>query len=407
MPRPPKKIRDALKAVGEWDFEAPPPAFDPVEAFMAGVDDTVPMPGAFDAIVDFSEPPRGFFENGPYFGPIPGVVEDVFESEFPGAATFQQLGLDGPSVGNSLMEVAHAAAAVQVATTSNACGICEDVKEFAPDGISLPGFLSTYVETLGEFRGPDGREWQLVDSPSNVRALARACHQYSQGWTSQEVADKYWLPCHVHDMRTACYFAQSLCGFLSERGSPPPVEEMMGKVFSGVVPPAFYTFSSVLTRSEFAALELVFKGFVSEVDFLDRFSSPLGSRALGILGFEWDRPSVRDLGFDLRHASIIRRCLTTWRELRPTFEDALGVSFRKIRFLACGDNQQVCTVKSVPGGVAINCHYSFSKYSANYRACFGTPVVYSSVPQRMRALGRGSFKPYLVSVVRDHLGVSR
>jgi hypothetical protein len=365
------------------------------------------MPGSYDAVIDFSPPPPGFFENGPLFGDFPELAEEMLERELPGQGVFQSMSLSGSCVAAELTAAAYACSAVQTAVAHQAidgegCGIAN----LCSRDLRLPGFLSTYVETLGEFCGPDERRWMLVDFKSNIKAMARAIEQCDRRLPPETIRSKYWLPCHVDDGRTGAIIAQSLAEFLREKGAHILVEDLMGKVFSGDTPPAFAALSSILTKSEFTSLELVFKRYSTDREFLQRFSSQLGFRALGILGLEWERPSRQDLGFKISPLEVVTNCLNRWCATSPVYADCFGVSFRKLCFRPDGDPTQICRIRDRPGGVTLSSHYAPDPYSATFRACFGSPMVYTSVPLRSTAVGRISVQAQKISLMRDHLGVA-
>jgi len=406
MPRPPKSVRDALKAAGNWDFQPSPPPFDPIEAFCASFDDTHPMPGAYDAVIDFSPPPPGIFENGPPFGDLPEMMEEILQRDLPGADILLEMGFEMDAVSCELLHSSYVAAAMQMANAHVGDELESNLALLCDEGVYLPGFLSTYVETLGEFCGTDDRVWRVSDFPSNVKALARAAHQASIGDTSDEIRTRFWLPCHGGDKRTAACIALSLCSFLREKNIVLSVEEMMSKVFSGHIPPAFYALSSQLSQAEFTSLALLFESFSTEGEFLRRFTSPLGTRALSILELEWPSPHDADLSFDIDVFKIVKTRLREWKTLSRQFSDAMGVSYRRVRFRKEGDPLQICAISPTPGGVTLASHYSPQRYQATFRACFGTPVVYTSVPFRSVSVGRSAFKAHAVSLIRNHLGVT-
>jgi len=395
-----------MKAAGEWDFQPTPPPFDPV-AFFCAPHDIVPMPGAFEAHLDFSKPPDAMFENGPLFGCIPEVTEEVLSQELPGAGVFQPMGLDGVDVSSCVFSVAHAAAAVQLAAAHEGLGF--GVSRLSPligTPVRLPHIISSYVETLGEFSGPDERRWLFNDFLSEVDAVIRSAHQLDIGVDLELVRSKVWLPVRVDDGRLSAIVAHRLEVYFQDRGFSIPAIELIGTVFSGDVPPTVAAIAQQLPPGELKPLRQLFLTYSSDREFLRRFTSPEGSRAIGLLGLEWDSPSVADLGFQIPKIATAINIIERWSTLWKTFEMALGTTFKVVSYRGSGDPWQAIRCVERPGGVTITSHYTLDSRGASYRACFGTPVIWSSVPMRMTAVGRINPRPLQVSIVRDHFGLN-
>jgi hypothetical protein len=408
MPRPPKHVREALKAAGRWEFDSTPPPFDPVAAFCAAPDDDLPVPGAFNAVFDPTHtPPPAFFENGPLFGEIPEDMEQLFGEELPSPALFQGLSWDGAELTNQVTAAAYVASAIQISVAH--CGVgfgTSRLLELTQESVKLPEVLSLWVETLGEFVGPDDRKWFYRDFPSETEAMVRAAKWLlEERFSPSEVRSHYWLPTRVDDGRTAAYVAVALSQYLSDRGFHIPESELCRAVFSGDIPPTVSAIARQLPPEEFNSLKLVFQVYSSDREFLNRFSSGSGSRALGLLGLEWDRPSRRTMCFHIPVLDVAEHVLYMWNNVQPTVEKGLGVTFRTTTFRDLGDPWQVMFVHDRPGGVEISSYYSLTKAVANFRSCFGAPLVYSSVPMRMKATGRIDTRGQRIALLRNHLGL--
>jgi len=408
MPRPPKNVRLAMQEAGTWDFDPTPPPFDPMEFFVSSAQGVpTPMPGVFDSTIDFSTPPPATFENGLPFGDLPELMAEALTQELPSPGVFQSLGLDGEALTSRVFSAACAAAAVQMATAHEGQGMGRSrFSNLASDvEVRLPLLVAQVVETLGEFTGPDGRRWFLRDYPSGVDALARAADQFARGWDFSMIRDMFWLPVRVDDGRTAAVVATLLSSYLSDRGLRIPANELIGAVFSGDVLPAVAAIAHQLPSRVFEPLKLLFRTYSTEAEFVDRFSSPQGVEALSLLGLEWENMPGLSLGFPFATASCVTMALLRWRHLQPVVEQALNVTFRKVRFRTHGDPLQVCNLRETPGGVVLTTHYSTEHRGASFRACVGTQVIYHSVPLRMRAVGAIVPREVVVPLVRNHIGL--
>jgi hypothetical protein len=266
--------------------------------------------------------------------------------------------------------------------------------------------VTKYLETLGEFSGPDDRRWLLTDFPSTVDALARTSSQVARGDDFDLVRSKYWLPVRVDDGRTSALVAEALSHYLQDRGHLIPASGLIGHVFSGTIPPAFAAISRQLPLAERVALEAVFKTYSSDRCFLNRFTSSLGYRALGLLGLEWEHPRLSDLGFNGPTVAIVTEKLATWSTMWRTVQKGLGVPLRRVVFRCSGDPWQLCNVRERPGGAEISSYYTFQKVGANFRACFGTPVIYKSAPMRVHATGLLDIAALRVSLTRESFGLN-
>jgi len=408
MPRPPKRVREALKASGEWDFEPSPPPFDPVAAFCAGPDEDLPIPGAFHTQFDPTTPlPPAYFENGPLFGEIPEDLEELFSGELPSPDVFQALQWDGAELTNQVTSAAYIASAVQIAVAHSGVGFGRSrLLDLSSRVVKLPEVLSLWVETLGEFVGPDDRQWLYRDFPSATEALVRAA-VLLRDWklTPSEVRSLFWLPTRVDDGRTAAYVAVALSQYLSDRGFQIPESELVGAVFSGTIPPTVCAIAQHLPSDEFTSLKLVFQEYSSDRVFLTRFSSGSGIRALGLLGLEWDQPRLGQMMFFLPVHSVARRFISHWQNIQPTVEKGLGVTFRTTTYRDLGDPWQVMRVHDRPGGVEVLSYYSLTEMVANFRSSFGSPLVYSSVPMKVKAIGRIDVRAQRISLLRNHFGL--
>jgi len=409
MPRPPKSVRDALKASGDWDFQPSPPPFDPADAFASSVQLEAPNPGAFEAVADFSSPapPTAYFADGPLFGDFANVAEDLLFAELPNPGVFQRMGWDGIEVARHVFSTAYAAAAVQVASAHDGMGFgTSRVSHLTGNSVYLPSLVAQYLETIGEFVGPDDRRWLLTDFPSTVDALARSCQQILNDGDLDQVKAKFWLPVRADDGRTAAFASVGLSNYLQDRGHMIPAAGLIGHVFSGTLPPAYAAIAQSLALEEREALGLVFKDYSSDRQFLSRFTSSQGYRALGLLGLEWDSPSLHDLGNFGSSVTIVTERLMSWMVTWQSVQKGLSVPFRKVSFRRQGDPWQMCTIVERPGGVEVSSFYTLQKRGANYRACVGTPMVYHSAPMRMKAVGRLDVPALRVSLIRDTFGIN-
>jgi len=409
MPRPPKHIRDALKASGDWDFDPSPPPFDPVAAFCEGTDPDVPVPGAYNAQFDFSSPPPpAFFENGPLFGEIPEEMEVLLEAELPNAALFQGISWDGAELTNQLTATAYVASAVQIAASHDGAGFGKSrLLDLTSESVKLPEILTRWVETLGEFVGPDDRKWLYHDFSAETEAMVRAAKWLTEEkFSPSEVRSHYWLPTRVGDGRTAACIATGLSQYLSDRGFQIPASELIRSVFSDDIPPTVSSIARQLPVAEYNSLLTVFRSYSSDREFLHRFSSGSGSRALGLLNLEWDRLNRRVMCFNIPVWDIAEHVLFMWNNIQPTVEKGLNVTFRTITYRDSGDLWQVIRVHDRFGRLELSSYYSLNKMAANFRSCFGTSLVYTSVPMRMRASAHINTRVQRVALLRNHLGLN-
>lgn len=364
------------------------------------------MPGMYEAKIDFSPPPDGFFDYGPVFGDFSEEVEEMLSGELPDTGVFPGLAMDGDQVARSLFSTAYAVAAVQLAHAHEGVGLgVTRLLHHTKEDVYLPPLVTENLENLGETRGPDGRRWLIHDFPSTIDALARASEQLSLGMSASSVNQKFWLPVRVDDGRTATSVARGLSLYMSDRGFHFGESQLIGEVFSGTIPPTFAAIAEQLPVDERLALRLLFQVYSSEMQFLERFSSPLGYRALGLIGLEWDEPSLEDLQFRFQTMTVVKHRIECWKLRWKTFQSGLGIKFQKVNFRQQGDPWQMCTSTDRGGRVLLSSYYSFQRRNATFRACFGSPVGYHSVPWRMTALGRIEVRSTLVPLLRQGFGL--
>jgi len=395
-----------MKAAGEWDFQPSPPPFDPAAAFAASVPEfDLPMPGAFDPSLSFDAPPDAYFENGPILGDVSELFEEIVTADFPGTGVLTTCGWDGQTLANNVLSVVHAAAAVQLSAAHEDLGYgTTRLTPFRRLDVKLPVLFTQYIESLGEFLGPDDRRWLLTDFPSGVDALARASQQLRDGYSISDVKEKFWLPVRVDDARTSATVAVALSSYFADRGFHIPDNELIREVFSGTIPPAFSSIAQQLPEDERQALRLLFLQYSSDREFIRRFTSSTGYRALGLLGLEWGHPRTKDLSFNFPTVHVVQRILSEWNLVQDTVESGMNVAFRKVTY-RLGDPSQACVIRERPGGATLSSYYSLQQENATWRACFGTPMVYCSVPLRMTAVGRFNFRLTMVPLLRSHVGL--
>lgn len=398
MPRPGKSERESLRLSGVWVEKPPYPKGKKstkrqdagMLAFCSGEDDTIPNPGGYAPQLNFTSnfPECNFFANGPLFEEFSDVMCQAVDDALP-TPVFQaseELG----SPGDSMLAAAHVAAACQISKAHRKMGLGDlKLEELEDEFVNLPSFLHPYLYGMGETKVPEGNSWLYADCESEVRAIIRSAYLLSQGERRDRVASVHWLPTSPEDERSRFILAYLLHHHLKDRGSPIPFRELEEAIFSGIVPTRFSFLANQPRTSDLITLECLFKPITSAEVFLSNFGGAIPSAALATLGLKWDKPSLRDLSFDLNYHTAGMSVISRWNDIVPALEEQTSVKYRNLSLTRLGDESQFCQVTRVGSNVRVCSHRPLSSDVRAFRACFGTPVKYQLLPLRWESIGTG------------------
>lgn len=286
--RPPKSVRNRLKAAGQWSTPQPtPPRFSLVDEFAADHEDPVPIPGAFEPVFNFTrdcEVRAARFTLSPdIFTRLFDVVEASVYSE-PGLDDkLRAVGLTAGGFVSRLFSSACLALANHLARIRQLSGHdLQGVSMFPP--LELPVCVAEFIRSVGEFTGSDGKRWFIHDFSATVKSLVRAADAMSHGDDFRLHLARLWLPTGPDDGNTAFVVAFRLHEWFLHRGFHVSVDQVLPHVFRGFIPSCVSVHLSELEVVAVKFVSRMFQTYSSPRQFIDLFSDEIGVYSLSELG---------------------------------------------------------------------------------------------------------------------------
>jgi len=359
-PRPSKSARLAKRAEQGWVYSpevdpSPPPlqpAWDPIAAFMAGEDDTIPQPGAFENGLDFSSPSETF-ESGSVFGVIGEEYGPALNWEYPVYPMIPPILSSGEMVSARIFSVANLAACFNLADQQNE----EEGYPQRPlyGDVSLPDTLAQLVESVGGFCDSDGLRWDLYDPLSTSLAYARSARALWQGSTPARQTRNFWLPTSPTDRRFIFYLAQALDHYFRGQGVFLSVDTLVVKLFSGCTLDSSILQGYQLHLGDESLLKFFLSALPDSRGFYLRFSRGEGSAYLRTIRLPWDDPQPTDCFCSQSVQYVLYEILDWWNRERSMIGDQLGLKYRPVKSTAVGKATQLCVWKAGADSLTASC----------------------------------------------------
>jgi len=362
------------------------------------------MPGAFSPVFKTEPPPEVRFSYNDTFS---NVFEEQL-SQIVGSPRFREYcaanGIDVFDINRSFTAATLVSFAVQISKVHSDIGFGSSRLSHFEFPV-LPDYVTTYVQQLGEFIGPDKRRFLLADHSATNRSFVRAALDVIDGFNIPNVLSRLWLPSAPDDGHTSHIVACRLAGFLKDRGFHLRVDDLEGFVFSGTVPPALSAILSSIPAAFRKSVVRLFEVYSSEDNFLALFSDDVGLMALTLLELKWEDPSVVHLRFDMRLKQDARYILSQWASVCYAMETVSGVAFtRPTTGQYLGSYSQACSVSGDGKSFEVKTHYSMDAGTRNYRVVFPPGLLFSDLPYRHTYLGTVPLRQCLSGLLHDNFG---
>jgi hypothetical protein len=407
--RPPKSVRSRLREAGDWSTPCPtPPKFSLTDQFASQTDDVHPVPGANTPVFNFSadhERRVSEFTLSPevFDKPFSALSQVIF-----GSPEFERMlggaGLTAHEFLSGICSTSCLALAVHFARIHSIMNTDHTRFSVLPE-IELPVGLSDYIRSIGEFTGPDGREWVLHDYVSTVRSLARASYYIHKGCDWCTAMQGLWLPTDPDDGNTAFVVSKKLSDWFLRRGLHITVEELISSVFTGSIPAKVSALLSSFSGFDKAFVVRVFTPYSTEREFLSLFGDETGAYALDQLGLSVGLYNEGSLLFGREAFSLVTPVHRVWSNIARSLASVLGVSFsRAIGHMPRGDKMQISYLTGTDPVFSIHSYYGLLPEEMSFLCCYGSPLLFSNPIVR----SHDGFIPatsQLVSIFRYDLGL--
>jgi len=359
--RPSKSAREARRLANGWTTRpvepAPPPSqvFDPIAAFCAGEDDTVPNPGAYDGEVNFfAFEDSDTFESGFTTYPVCLQFGEKVESLRLSEPESFSFGVSGDSVSRSLLTASSAAVGVNICKHS--CDGSLDLEGVNP---KFPKPLSRVIESTGEFFSSDGFSWYLPSPESTALAFIRTAVYLSRGGEEGLTPSLFWAPTKPGDPRTAGLLASGISKSLEGLGYSISVPDVAVGLIKGEVPLPLAVFLMTQDDSIGDAITPWFQRYLTLADFCDRVSNPSFQPCLSMAGVSWS-PTLSAMVCEPIQVSQGVYLLKLWMTVFPTISLLRGWQCSEPDLQAGGNQLQLARASHHLGGTKIWSKYPLS-----------------------------------------------
>jgi len=286
-----KRVRDRLKADGEWDSR-PHWSTAEVDAFVQGAADAnrvVPFSGLREddrATVMFTPAQIGFWA----------------KSEMAFSAVTSDLSFYGPTSVERKPQVVAAMFIVFASKVARSNEMCAVSSHSIPI-VDIPVDIVQFIKPFGHFHMWN-HDFVFQDPPSLVKALLRAANLLLTGSRYEDVLESLWLPTSTKDTRSTLVVAQHICAYGKSRGYNLSISGISKCLYSGFVPQQNY--SALCDLFPVEQLVWLFREFKDGPQFVKNFTaSNEVYRRIGLnhsivgLGFLAIEKSIRDFTIDL------------------------------------------------------------------------------------------------------------
>jgi len=359
--RPSKSAREAARLANGWSTQpvnhapAPSPKFDPISAFCAGEDDTIPNPGAYEGGLSFFPPDVSeTFESA--FLPFP--VCRQFSEKVESLRTYEpelfSSGISGASVSHSLLAAGSAAVGVNVFKHS-----VDGDLELEGVHPKFPKPLSQVIESVGEFQSSDGFPWSFPSPESTALAFIRIGVYLEEGGERSLSPSLFWAPTKPGDPRTAGLLAAGISQSLRGLGFPISVPELATGLLRFEAPPHLVAFLKTREDSIRDAVLPWFQRCVTLADFCDRVSNPSFKPCLSIAGVSWS-PALNEVVLKPLHISQGVNILKVWMDVFPNIPHFKKWECTEPDLRVGGNQLQLARASSHLGGTRVWSQYPLS-----------------------------------------------
>lgn len=255
-----------------------------------------------------------------------------------------------------------------------------DLSPLASSDAFVLSSLKAVVEQFGEFSSqPLGMRFTLVDYYSTVTALVRSAYTLRATDDWEEHIDRMWIPTKKADKRTAFIVACGLARYVeSNLGMKLNIKALAERVFTEEYP-LFEAVKGLLPGDD-SRFDVLFTGYVSQVQFANKFTSAAGQGLLTELGLKWEGPAETHLHFDLVPKVEFPELLDTILRKKPAFQQFLSItSGLRDRTQAAGSLGQVSEVTTDRGITVVKTHVAMLAPEESLLACFPPSGMFEDV----------------------------